>query len=70
MTPVFADTFYFAALSNPTDRGHVRAVDYARSALAPIVTTAWVVTELADGLCKASTRPIFFRLLALLQVDP
>lgn len=33
------------------------------------MTTAWVVTELADGLCKAGTRPIFVRLLALLQTD-
>ena len=70
MTPVFADTYYFAALSNPTDRGHARAVAYARTALCPLVTTAWVVTELADGLCKAGTRPIFVRLLALLKADP
>ena len=70
MNPVFADTYYFAALSNPTDRGHARTVAYSRAALCPLVTTAWVVTELADGLCKSGTRPIFFRLLALLQADP
>lgn len=70
MTPVFADTYYFAALSNPTDRGHARAVAYACGARCPLVTTAWVVTELADGLCKVATRPIFCRLLALLQADP
>ncbi len=70
MTPVFADTYYFAALCNPTDQGHARAVAYARNALCPLVTTAWVVTELADGLCKAGTRPIFVRLIGLLQTDP
>jgi predicted nucleic acid-binding protein len=69
MTLVFADTYYFAALSNSTDQGHERAVAYAREARCPLVTTSWVVTELADGLCKVATRPIFFRLLALLQAD-
>ena len=70
MTPVVADTYYFAALSNPADRGHARAVAYARGARSPLVTTAWVVTELADGLCKVGVRPIFFCLLTLLQADP
>jgi predicted nucleic acid-binding protein len=70
MTPVFADTYYFAALTNPADKGHAGAVDYARRALSPLVTTAWVITELADGLCKASTRPVFIRLRTLLQADP
>ncbi len=70
MTPVFADTYYFAALINPKDRAHGRAAAYANGATSPLVTTAWVVTELADGLCKAGTRTIFSRLLALLQSDP
>jgi len=69
MTPVFADTYYFAALSNPKDRGHARAVAHARGARGPLVTTAWVVTELAEGFCKVVTRPTFSRLLALLQAD-
>ena len=69
MTPVFADTYYFAALANPADQGHAAAVAYARTARSPLVTTAWVVTELADGLCKAGTRAVFARLLAVLQSD-
>jgi predicted nucleic acid-binding protein len=70
MTHVFADTYYFAALSNPRDRGHARAAEYARTAKSAIVTTAWVITELADGLSRVATRSIFLRLLGLLQADP
>src|SRR5687767_12949849 len=31
MRVVFADTFYFLALLNPTDQAHVKAVTYTRS---------------------------------------
>jgi hypothetical protein len=70
MTPVFADTYYYAALTNPADRGHAKAVAFARSGARPIVTTSWVITELGDGLGKVRTRPVFLRLVALLRSDP
>ncbi len=69
-TPVFADTFYYAALVNPKDAAHVRAATCARNLQRPLVTTAWVITELADGLNKIATRSVFNRLLAIIRADP
>ena len=70
MTPVFADTYYYAALVNPMDAGHVRAKDYARTATRPLVTTGWILTELADGLAKINSRNIFSRLFGIITNDP
>jgi predicted nucleic acid-binding protein len=46
MTAVFADTFYWAALTSTEDKDHERAMDFSRS-LKPdrIVTTDEVLTE-------------------------
>lgn len=47
MKPVFADTFYWIALTNPKDSAHRRALDFGRvldSRL--IITTDEVLTEL------------------------
>jgi uncharacterized protein len=46
VTPIFADTFYWIALANPSDDSHQRVVDFSRilgSAL--ILTTDEVLTE-------------------------
>ena len=56
MTAVFADTFYFLALLNSRDAAHRKAVDFSNSSDAPLLTTAWVLTELADGLSRSSKR--------------
>lgn len=46
MSAVFADTFYWAALTSTEDKDHARALDFSRS-LKPekIVTTDEVLTE-------------------------
>jgi predicted nucleic acid-binding protein len=67
MTPIFADTFYFLALLSRGDREHAAALRYAMAADRPIVTTAWVLTEVADGLAPALTRPQFLALFARLD---
>ena len=67
MKPVFADTYYYLALVNAKDIGHTKAVAFAKSATAPMVTTDWVITELADGLCAVANRPLFARLLKIIQ---
>ena len=56
MTEEFADSFYYFALLNPTDAAHELAVSCATSLVAPLVTTAWVLTELADGMANKSDR--------------
>ena len=70
MKPAFGDTYYYAALGNPGDAGHKKALAYAMSSVRPVITTCWVITEIADGLCRVHQRPKFLRLHALLQLDP
>jgi len=67
--PVFADRFYYLALVNPRDTAHARAADFARRSSFPVVTIAWVIQEMADGLAAPPTRLAFLRLLASLQAD-
>src|SRR5437773_10636450 len=53
MRAVFADTFYFLALLNRRDPFHERAVSASRTPDLSIVTTEFVLLELADALCSA-----------------
>jgi hypothetical protein len=54
MSPiVFGDTFYFLALLNQQDDQHERAATLTYAHRGQIVTTAWVMTELADGLATS-----------------
>ena len=53
---VFADTYYFIALISPQDAGHAKAVEFSVQNREPIVTTSWVLTELADGLAGTPNR--------------
>lgn len=69
MTPLFADTFFFLALINPRDAAHAKTVAIAGSMARPILTTAWVLTELADGLAKTPNRNLFQTIRADLQRD-
>jgi hypothetical protein len=70
MTTLFADTFYYIALLSSTDSAHVRAVEFTRTYNELMVTTAWIITELADGMADASTRHAFTRFYNALRVDP
>jgi predicted nucleic acid-binding protein len=56
VNPVFADSFYFIALFNERDRAHVRATELERTMRRPLVTTAWILTELADACAGTSNR--------------
>ena len=56
MKGLFADTFYFLALFNSKDAAHRRAVEASRDLRANLVTTDWVLTELADALCDPRNR--------------
>ena len=47
----FADTFYFIALFNPKDRAHEAALAASQGS-GPIVTTEWVLVELADAMAS------------------
>jgi predicted nucleic acid-binding protein len=53
---LFADSFFFIALLNERDASHRRAADVSRERKAIIVTTRWVLAEVADALCTPSWR--------------
>lgn len=69
MKPLFADTFYFLALLNAGDQAHRRALQFEAEA-APLVTTAWVLTEVGDALSAPENRAVFLQLLDTLQASP
>lgn len=66
---VFADTFYFIALLNELDPAHAEAVAWTFVAAdARLLTTSWVLTELADAFCNRRSRGLavdFIRSIAL-----
>jgi len=70
MNPVFADTFYYLALMNKKDAAHEMAVAFSRSIGLRIVTTGWILTELADALSPRSQRESFAPTLRMLRANP
>ena len=54
----FADTSYFIALLGPTDFAHDLAEEFSKS-VNGIVTTEWILLELADGLADTGNRHLF-----------
>ena len=67
MTPCFADTFYFIAMLNERDPHHARVLDLNASMRRRLVTTSWVLTEVADAMARPPNRALFIRLLGLLR---
>ena len=58
MNAVFADSFFYFALINRHDPAHARAVVHAELDDRRVVTSQWVLTEVADGLSAPKWRPI------------
>ncbi len=56
MNPYFADTFYYLALLNPSDQAHEGVLRMTATLDRPLITTAWVLTEVADALCAPERR--------------
>ena len=57
MSVVFADAFYFVARLNRSDQHHSHVVAFSRDFRATILTTDWVLMEVADALAKSDCRP-------------
>jgi len=70
MIPCFADTFYFLAVLNPNDEAHSRAMAITAASRRAMVTTKWVLTEVADALAASSNRGVFSLFLNSLRSDP
>lgn len=69
MNACFADTYFYLALLNPDDEGHERARALNRTETRPMVTTMWVLTEVADALSAPVNRGLFLELLSALRAD-
>ncbi len=63
MNELFADSFYFIALLNPNDQYHPAVVQLIRTLKRPMVTTAWVLTEVADAQSSPQHRGQVHRFL-------
>lgn len=70
MPPAFADTFFFLALLNAKDAAHPKAIAFARDASRELVTTAWVLTEVADGCAARGNGTAFVELMDALLESP
>ena len=69
MKTIFGDTYYFLAVGNDRDQGHQRAVEYAANHRGQVVTTEWVLTEVADALSAPTQRSHFLSLMELIGDD-
>ncbi len=69
MTQVFADSSYYLALLNPRDEYHEQAADLAAATRAKLVTTTWVLVEVANALRTPPLRTMVCAFLRELQAD-
>jgi len=67
MTTVFADTFFFIAQLNPHDRAHKKASAFTGSYQGRMMTTDWVMVELADAFARSPNRGTFVALYRKLE---
>ena len=66
----FADAFFFFAWWNRRDRAHGRVEEFLREFDGHLLTTRWVLMEVADGLASTPARREVRALFAELESDP
>ena len=67
---VFADTFYFIALTSPRDVAHEEAMQFSQAFAGRMVTTDLVLVELADALSAPPDRPRTAAVIRAVWNDP
>jgi predicted nucleic acid-binding protein len=70
MRRVFADSYYFFAFVSKDEPQHQKAVEFSKEFQGELITTGWVLTEVADGLAKPPWRAGFARLYDRLLSNP
>jgi|SRR5579859_1932470 len=70
MSAVFADAFYFVALLNRGDQYHAKARAVANQLRGNIITTEWVLIEVADALSESASRRLVAPFIRALFQDP
>jgi uncharacterized protein len=66
----FADTAYYLALLNIRDELHGRSIELTADYNGRLLTTTWVLTEVADALCRPPFRSTVAEFIASLRIDP
>jgi uncharacterized protein len=69
MKPVFADTLYYIALTNPRDQYAQAATHFTSIFDGAFVTTAWILVEVANSLVRGADRALFYELYQDLAND-
>ena len=69
MKTVFADTSYYLALLNENDEFHARATELTGTMASRLVTTVWVLTEVADALSRPPARRLVTPFVRDLRAD-
>ncbi len=67
---VFADTFALIAWLNPRDDAHALVAAYLDGFTGRLVTTEWVLMELADALSAPEARATAVAFLHAVRADP
>ena len=70
MTTVFADTVFYVAALNPRDALHSAATALAARGGMRVVTTEFVLVEVANFFAGLPNRPVFVQFLADVRADP
>jgi predicted nucleic acid-binding protein len=65
----FIDTFALFAMLNPIDARHLEAMRWFDGSRQPLITTEWILMELADGLSAARTRATAVAINRRLRAD-
>jgi predicted nucleic acid-binding protein len=66
----FADTYAFIAWLNPRDGAHAKVVAYLNAYSGKLLTTEWVLMELADALTSPESRTTTSAFLTAVREDP
>jgi predicted nucleic acid-binding protein len=67
---VFVDTFALIAWLNPRDAAHGEVANYLDGFAGQLITTEWVLVELADALSAPSARATAVGFLRAVRGDP
>jgi predicted nucleic acid-binding protein len=66
----FGDAQYFLALLSPRDQDHARAKEFAKHWRGEIITTRWILAEVADGLAAPPLRAGAIAFLKRMEANP
>jgi hypothetical protein len=70
MNEVFMDTSFLLALASPRDELHRRAIMWRYVLTGPLVTTEFILLELADGLAGRKLNPTAVSIIEGLRKGP